>query len=111
MCTSTLSAGSHPSTQTLAVVREPFASFDQPLRPLNQLVRQLGPGAVAVATDATQPATRAVVDTYTYTKDGDGRYRHLSNACTTFAMGGRYQRQLQQAQCCTVVLRGGVCAT
>jgi hypothetical protein len=70
-----LCAGSHPSTQTLAVVREPFASFDQPLRPLNQLVRRLGPDAVAVTTDAAQPSTRAVVDTYT--KQGDGRWESL----------------------------------
>ncbi|GLC77786.1 hypothetical protein PLESTB_000956200 [Pleodorina starrii] len=56
----------------ITVVRDAFASFDQPQRPLKQLVRPLGPFSVAVAAAlASQPEHRAVVDTYSLAPGGD----------------------------------------
>ncbi|PNH03639.1 hypothetical protein TSOC_010283 [Tetrabaena socialis] len=64
-------AGAAPPSR-IAVVRDCFASFDQPQRPLSELLRPLGASSVAVAAAlATDPAHRAVVDSYVLAPGGE----------------------------------------
>jgi len=63
----------------VAVLRDAFNSYDQAFRPLGSVLRHLGGSAVAVATEATEPHTRVVVDEYA--RDGaTGSYKLRSVA-------------------------------
>ncbi|KAG2438611.1 hypothetical protein HXX76_005160 [Chlamydomonas incerta] len=58
-------AGVKSAPSRIAVVRDSFASFDQPQRPLAQIVKPLGGSSVAVASALASAANeRAVVDSY-----------------------------------------------
>ena len=57
-----LPSGEQPAR--IGVVRDAFAAHDQPVRPLTSLVRPITDAAVAVAADATDYATRVLVDVY-----------------------------------------------
>ncbi|KAG2502170.1 hypothetical protein HYH03_000657 [Edaphochlamys debaryana] len=62
-------AGKAPPAR-ISVVRDCFAAFDQPHRPLNQLLKPLGPSQLAAAASlASDPAARAVVDCYSLQGD------------------------------------------
>ncbi|KXZ48175.1 hypothetical protein GPECTOR_30g271 [Gonium pectorale] len=88
-------AGPSPPTR-IAVVRDSFAAFDEPQRPLSKLLRPLGSSSsssVAVAAElASAPEARALVDVYSAAPGGEGGYR-LESVATDLISWLRSQRQ------------------
>ncbi|KAF5835837.1 Amidinotransferase-domain-containing protein [Dunaliella salina] len=62
----------------LGVLRSPFTAFHETPRSFAQTVRPLGGAAVAVATEASQPHGRIVVDEYVATSSGSYDLREVA---------------------------------
>ncbi|KDD73274.1 hypothetical protein H632_c2359p0, partial [Helicosporidium sp. ATCC 50920] len=55
-----------PPPASVAVVRDAFASFDTPPRPLSSSVRVVAPGRAVLAASAARASTRLLADAYVY---------------------------------------------
>mmetsp|Transcript_25245 Transcript_25245/g.54866 ORF Transcript_25245/g.54866 Transcript_25245/m.54866 type:complete len:494 (-) Transcript_25245:950-2431(-) len=72
------------AARRLAVVREPFASYDVGAPKLSSVVRPLAPGALAVSTSASVPSSRVLVDEYVADASGKFQLSSIANDLLTY---------------------------
>mmetsp|Transcript_6 Transcript_6/g.8 ORF Transcript_6/g.8 Transcript_6/m.8 type:complete len:487 (-) Transcript_6:423-1883(-) len=68
----------------VAVLRDAFGSFDEPVRPLHEVIKSLGFGHVAVASKITEHHARIVVDEYERNPQGVYKLKSASADLLSF---------------------------